>query len=271
MQVGILRTDTVRPEWVPTYGEYPDMFERLLGELDPGLAFASWHVEAGAFPESVDAADAWLITGSKASVYEDQPWIHRLLAFIRDLHAARKPLVGICFGHQAVALALGGEVRKSAKGWGVGLHRHRIRGEPAWFDGGDRSFRILVSHQDQVECPAPESEVLAGSDFCENAVCQIGEHILTFQGHPEFAPGYAREIMDFRRDIIGEDTYRAGMASLAEAPERERLGRWILAFLGRAAPGRAASGRAASGRAAPGRAARSRPQGPAGPGQAASG
>ncbi|HKK23818.1 MAG TPA: gamma-glutamyl-gamma-aminobutyrate hydrolase family protein [Pseudohaliea sp.] len=247
MKLGILRTDTVRPEWAATYGEYPDMFEHLLGDLDPGLAFATWHVEAGEFPGSVDAADAWLITGSKASVYEDQPWIHRLLAFIRELHAARKPLVGICFGHQAVALALGGEVRKSAKGWGVGLHRHRLSGEPSWFDGGDRTFRVLVSHQDQVERPAPGTEVLAGSEFCENAVCQVGDHILTFQGHPEFVPGYAREIMDFRREIIGEDTYQAGMASLAEAPERERLARWILAFLAGATGGGAKAHEAVAG------------------------
>ena len=191
MKLGILRTDTVRPEWARSYGEYPDMFEALLGGLDPSLTFATWHVEAGEFPAGVDDADAWLVTGSKFSVYEDLPWIHRLLAFIRELHEAGKPLVGICFGHQAVAQALGGEVRKSAKGWGVGLHRHAFREEPPWFDGGDRSFRVLVSHQDQVERPAPGTAVLAGSDFCENAVCQVGEHILTFQGHPEFVPGYA--------------------------------------------------------------------------------
>jgi len=241
MKLGILRTDTVRPEWAATYGEYPDMFEALLGSLDPSLTFATWHVEAGEFPASVDEADAWLITGSKFSVYEDLPWIHRLLAFIRELHAAGKPLVGICFGHQAVAQALGGEVRKSAKGWGVGLHRHAFSEEaPAWFDGGERGFRVLVSHQDQVERPAPGTAVLAGSEFCENAVCQIGEHILTFQGHPEFVPGYAEAIMNFRREIIGEDVYEAGMASLAEAPERERIGRWILAFLERATAGDAA-------------------------------
>ncbi|WP_035517532.1 glutamine amidotransferase-related protein [Pseudohaliea rubra] len=237
MKLGILRTDTVRPEWAANYGEYPDMFKALLGALDPSLAFATWHVEAGEFPAGVDEADGWLITGSKFSVYEDRPWIHRLLAFIRELHTARKPLVGICFGHQAVALSLGGEVRKSVKGWGVGLHRHAFRAEPSWFDGGDRTFRVLVSHQDQVQRPAPGSAVLAGSEFCENAVCQVGNHILTLQGHPEFSADYAREIMNFRRGIIGEATYQEGMASLAEAPERERMGRWILAFLGEATGG----------------------------------
>lgn len=234
MKIGILRTDTVRPEWAQRFGEYPDMFQRLLGALDPALDFVTWHVEADEFPATVDAADGWLITGSKSGVYEDKPWIRRLEAFVRELHTARKPLVGICFGHQLVAQALGGVVEKSTKGWGVGLHRHRFRSRPDWFDGTDESFRVLVSHQDQVLSPAPEMEVLAGSDFCNYAVCQVGNHILTFQGHPEFEPGYARLIMDDRRGVLGEDTYRAGMESLAEAPENERLGRWILRFLGAA-------------------------------------
>lgn len=240
MEIGILRTDTVRPAWAARYGQYPDMFERLLRAIDPALAFRSWHVEADAFPARVDDADAWLITGSKSGVYDDRPWIRRLEAFVRELHAARKPLIAICFGHQLVAQALGGEVRKSDRGWGVGLHRHRFRGRPDWFDDGDATFRVLVSHQDQVLRPAPEMAVLAESDFCPYAACQVGEHILTFQGHPEFEPGYVRLIMEDRRAILGEETYRAGMASLAEAPENERLGRAILRFLG-AAGGREAA------------------------------
>lgn len=231
MKLGILRTDTVRSEWAARFGEYPDMFMQLLGGLDPALAFRTYHVVHGEYPEAIDDVDAYLITGSQFSVYDNEPWIHRLGEFVRELHARRKKTIGICFGHQLIAHALGGETRKSQRGWGVGLHRHKVHGSPDWFDGGEAHFRILVSHQDQVERVAPGAKVLAGSDFCENAVCQIGEHILSFQGHPEFVPDYARAIMQLRRDIIGEDKYRAGMASLVEPPETARIGRWMLAFL----------------------------------------
>ena len=78
---------------------------------------------------------------------------------------------------------------------------------------------------------AEGAEVLAGSDFCENAVCQLGDHILTFQGHPEFVPGYSREIMDYRREAIGEETYREGVASLATEPQQARVARWMVNFL----------------------------------------
>lgn len=231
MKLGILRTDTVRPEWSARFGEYPDMFIQLLGRLDPSLEFKVYHVEREEYPADIDEVDAYLITGSKFSVYDDEPWIHRLADFVRELHARRKKTIGICFGHQMIAHALGGETRKSPLGWGVGLHRHSFRREPDWFDGGDAEFRILVSHQDQVERVAPGTEALAGSDFCANAVCQIGDHILSLQGHPEFIPDYAREIMQFRRETIGEDVYRVGMQSLGENPETERIGRWMLAFL----------------------------------------
>ena len=70
MHIGILRTDSVRPEWVPTYGEYPDMFERLLLAEDDALTFTIWNVEAGELPDNVEVADGFLITGSKSSVYD---------------------------------------------------------------------------------------------------------------------------------------------------------------------------------------------------------
>jgi GMP synthase-like glutamine amidotransferase len=231
MKLGILKTDAVRPQWVPDFGEYPDMFMALLGQLDPDLEFVVYDVEQGEYPAAIDEVDAYLITGSKSSVYDDKPWIGVLMDFVRELDQRHKKIVGICFGHQLVAHALGGKTEKSPKGWGVGLHTHRFSEAPAWHDQGDMDFDILVTHQDQVMKTADGSRVLAGSEFCENAVCQVGDHILTFQGHPEFVPAYSREIMEFRRELIGEQAYTAGVASLASDPETQRVARWILDFL----------------------------------------
>jgi GMP synthase-like glutamine amidotransferase len=231
VKLGILKTDAVRDEWVPEFGEYPDMFMRLLGSRAPDLEFAVYDVMLDEYPQQIDEVDAYLITGSKFSVYEDLPWIHRLLDFLRELHARRKKIVGICFGHQAVAQALGGRTEKASAGWGVGLHEHRFSQRPAWFDDGDEAFSILVSHQDQVTELPEAAEVLAGSGFCPNAVLQIGDHILTFQGHPEFVNDYSRAIIDYRWDMIGEETARAGLLSLEDEPETERMARWILEFL----------------------------------------
>lgn len=231
MKLGILKTDTVRPEWVPNFGEYPDMFVALLGRADPSIEFISYDVEAGVFPSDIDEVDAYLITGSKSSVYDDKPWIPPLIEFVRNIAARNKIIIGICFGHQLVAQALGGKTEKSPKGWGVGLHTHTFTETPTWHDGDAPELKILVSHQDQVIENASGARVLAGSEFCENAVCQIGEQILTFQGHPEFIPEYSREIMEFRREQFGEEIYKNGVASLAGEQEGDRVARWVVNFL----------------------------------------
>jgi GMP synthase-like glutamine amidotransferase len=231
MKIGILKTDAVRPEWVPEFGEYPDMFIHLLGSRDPSVEFVVYDVMLEEYPDDLDDVDAYLITGSKFSVYEDLPWIHRLLDFIRELHARRKPIVGICFGHQAVAQALGGRTAKADVGWGVGLHHHRFTRQPDWFDGGEETFPVLVSHQDQVIENAVGAQTLASSEFCPNAVCQLGEHILTFQGHPEFVNDYSRAIINYRRDQIGEEVAAEGLESLTCLPATDRMADWILSFL----------------------------------------
>jgi GMP synthase-like glutamine amidotransferase len=181
---------------------------------------------------TVDDCDAYLITGSRHGIYEDLPWIPPCSSSFASCTSKRKKLVGICFGHQAVAQALGGRTEKAAVGWGVGLHRHRFQDNPQpGLTAAIPEFRVLVTHQDQVVANARGAQVLAGSDFCPNAVCQLGDHILTFQGHPEFVNGYSRAIMDFRREILGEDVYQAGDRVPEEQPEVERMAGWILRFL----------------------------------------
>ncbi|WP_439106546.1 glutamine amidotransferase-related protein [Congregibacter sp.] len=231
MKLGILKTDAVREEWVGSFGEYPDMFMSLLGTRDPSMEFVVYDVRLGEYPTDIDEVDGYLITGSRHSVYDELPWIAPLMSFVQELDARRKKLVGICFGHQLIAHALGGRTEKASVGWGVGIHHHRFSERPAWFDDGDLEFPILVTHQDQVTVNATGAKVLASSDFCPNAVCQIGEHILTLQGHPEFVNEYSRAIMEFRREIITEPVYQSGIASLSEEAATDRMAMWILEFL----------------------------------------
>ena len=132
MHIGILKTDAVRPEWVPAFGEYPDMFERLVRGADSSAGFTTWDVEAGIHPSEgeIDSVDGFIITGSKSSVYDDKSWIRDLEGLIQTLHAKRKKMVGICFGHQIIAKALGGLVSKSEKGWGVGINVYDLTDLP---------------------------------------------------------------------------------------------------------------------------------------------
>lgn len=234
MRIGLLQCDDVAPELREAHGNYPEMFAALFHLVDPTLEFRVWRCMDGEIPDDVEAADAWMTTGSKFGVNDGLPWIGELEDFVRKLWAAGKPLVGICFGHQLMAKALGGEVVKSSKGWGVGVSFNRVEERADWMTPWQPGLDLVVSHQDQVERLPPDSRVLAGSDFCPFYLLRIGEVFLGIQGHPEFNKAYSRDLMVLRRELVGDERVREGMASLSASVDDILMVDWILAFIRRA-------------------------------------
>ncbi|MDN3521607.1 glutamine amidotransferase-related protein [Halomonas ramblicola] len=238
MVIGLLQCDDVAPELQGRHGNYPAMFEALFHRVDPSLAFRVWRCLDGEIPDDIEAVDAWMTTGSKFGVNDDLAWVAELEAFVRELWAADKPLVGICFGHQLIARALGGEVTKSARGWGVGMSFNRVEARADWMRPWQPGLDLLVSHQDQVEHPPPGARVLGGSDFCPVYLMQVGEAFLGVQGHPEFTREYSRELMALRAGQVGEHRVREGLASLSAPVDDLVMVRWILSFLRSRSPRR---------------------------------
>jgi GMP synthase-like glutamine amidotransferase len=234
MRIGLLQCDDVAPELRVTHGNYPEMFRALFHRVEPDLAFRVWRCLDGEIPDDIEAVDAWLTTGSKFGVNDGLAWIDDLEAFVRRLWKAGKPLVGICFGHQLIARALGGEVAKSEKGWGVGLSFNRVDERADWMAPWQPGLDLLVSHQDQVERLPQGARVLGGSDFCPAYLMQVGEHFLGVQGHPEFTKAYSRDLMALRADLVGARRVREGQASLSAPVDDALMVRWILAFMRRA-------------------------------------
>ena len=230
-RLGLLLCDHVMPDLQPQFGDYPEMFQNLFGEVVPDLHYKVYDLTAMEFPASLQECDAWLFTGSKWSVYEDEPWIHRARELALRLHQEEKPLIGICFGHQLIAEALGGKVAKSESGWGVGVHKAQILQEQTWMMPGLEELKLLVSHQDQVVKLPAGAQRLAGHEFCPNDILQIGNTTLTFQGHPEFTSGYSKALMEKRQQILGEKVFSTGMQSLQSEPDKLEAAEWILTFL----------------------------------------
>ena len=222
MKLAILETGTPPEPLIARFGRYPAMFENLLG---PNFDYATFDVASGEMP---DEADAYLVTGSPAGVYERLPWIGELIDFLRK-KKGRAKLVGICFGHQIMAEAFGGHVEKSAKGWGVGLHTYPIVGRESWMDDA-HSVAIPASHQDQVVQQPPNTEVIASSLFTPYAALAWRDQpAISFQFHPEFAPDYARALIEARRDRLPDSD--AALASLDAPNDNARVGAWIRRFL----------------------------------------
>lgn len=225
MKLAILEVGTPPAPLVYRFGRYPAMFERLLGE---GFDYASFDVAAGELPIDPAGHDNWLITGSPAGVYEPLPWIGGLIMFLRSLPRSAK-LVGICFGHQIMAEAYGGHVEKSDKGWGVGLHNYPIVQREPWMDDCP-IVSAPASHQDQVVLQPPNTELLASSVFTPYAgLAWRDRPAVSFQFHPEFAPDYARALIEARRDQLPDAD--AAIASLDRPNDNGRVGEWIRRFL----------------------------------------
>ena len=224
MKLAILETGRPPEDLISRFGGYPGMLARMLG---PEFDLDVYDVQAGQLP-SLDAGhDAYLITGSPAGVYDPLPWIGELLNFIRS--ASDKKMVGICFGHQAMAEALGGRVEKSDRGWGIGLHRYAIQHREPWMDG-EREISVPVSHQDQVIVQPPNTRVIASSDFTPHAALAWTDRpAISFQFHPEFAPDYAKALIAARYDRLPDPD--GAIASLDEPDDRSRVADWIRRFL----------------------------------------
>jgi len=233
MRIGILKTDSVREEFQHEFGDYPVMFRAVLmaNADDVPIEFRDYDVQRGEYPASIDECDAYLITGSRESAYDDQPWIHRLAQFVQELDAARHTLVGICFGHQLIAHVLGGETRAAETGWAVGVQETQVLSPAEWMLPYRERFGLLSSHKDQVVRLPERAEVFASTPFCPNSGFTIGDHILTFQGHPEFSKGYSRALIELRRELLGEPGYSSGVESLGKPVHQSMVGRWIINFI----------------------------------------
>lgn len=233
MRIGVLKADSVLPDLAVRHGEYPDMFRSVLVAADPTAEVISFDAENGELPEDADACDGYVITGSRRSVYEPVPWIEGLAAWIRAAERARTPLVGVCFGHQLVAQALGGRTEKADRGWTIGVQTYSLD-RPLRGSDDRRSLRLIHSHQDQVTALPPRAERIGGNAACPIALYGIGDHVLCVQGHPEFSPEYARDLYAKRRAVFGEKTYGDAVASLEGENDRFDFGRGMIDFIRRA-------------------------------------
>ncbi|WP_395543293.1 type 1 glutamine amidotransferase [Neotabrizicola sp. sgz301269] len=220
MLIGILQTGESPDALRPALGDYPDFFETLLA--DRGLTFRRYRVMSMDFPASIHDCDGWLITGSRFGAYEDHPFIKPLEEFIRAAYAGHVPVVGICFGHQIIAQAMGGKVEKFSGGWSVG---------PTEYDFGGQKITLNAWHQDQVTQKPEAATRIASTDFCQNAALLYDDRMFTVQPHPEFTADFVQGLIDKRgRGLVPDATLDAAVARIDTPLDRAPMADRIAAF-----------------------------------------
>jgi GMP synthase-like glutamine amidotransferase len=232
MKLTIIETGLVPEPIRGDFEDYPAMFRRMFSAIDPDMTFETISVIKGESLPDPASLGAVLLTGSASGVYDDLPWIAPLLEFIRAAAGARVPQIGICFGHQALAEALGGKVIKSPKGFAAGRHTYDVLacpGLPA--DTCPKTISIAASHQDQVVALPPGAEVIAKSDFTPFAGLYYADNpAMSFQCHPEFSDAFSAALYRSRRERLGAATDPA-VESLQIADDNQLVARWIAGFL----------------------------------------
>ena len=231
MKIGILNADTVELPGASEFGQYPEMFAKIFWAIDETIQFEKYEVQFDQYPKEINDCDAYLITGSKASAYSEESWVNKLKEFIQILHQNKTKLIGICFGHQIIAEALGGTVKNSSKGWHVGVDSISLFKQEFNFNYQDSEFNLIFSHQDEVIKLPENAKLIAGSTICPNAMFVIDDNILCTQGHIELHKDFARLIYDFRKNQIGDAKYTSACETLIDETDELAVVKILLEFL----------------------------------------
>lgn len=231
-RVNILMCDTFPgrlPAFIPNYESlFMDLFAAV-GEQVNYKIYQTWQ---GELPDALHPEELYLIPGSLDSAYDNKPWIVALLQWVEKAHARGVKMMGVCFGHQVIARALGGEVRAYDGGFGVGVRTSRVLDESmkAYFTG--QEMRLLYSHHDQVMTLPPGATLCATSDFCRNESFRMGRQVITFQGHPEFTVAYSRHLLTNCSDDVELSVRNAALQSLDTlVPQGAEAARFALNLL----------------------------------------
>jgi GMP synthase (glutamine-hydrolysing) len=220
MKIGILQTGHAPDEMLAASGDIAPYFERMLDGF--GFTFATYSVVDMEFPAAINDCDGWIITGSKHGAYEDHAFIPPLEILIRDVYAADIPLVGICFGHQIIAQALGGKVEKFTDGWAIGNTDYDWNGE---------TISLNAWHQDQVVQRPADATVYASNAFCENAALVYGNRVFTTQPHPEYGSDFIGGLVTHRgKGVVPDSQIATAKNKLTKPDDNPRIAAQIARF-----------------------------------------
>lgn len=219
-KLGILQCGNSPEKIIEQYGPYDGLFKTLLGP--DSFDYQTFAVVDGVFPTSIDTADAWLITGSKHGVYEPLPWIAPLEEFVRTAYAAKKPMVGICFGHQMLAQALGGRVEKFSGGWIAGTREYKLDAQT-----GATVAVLNAWHQDQVVELPKNARALGSSKGCQYAAIAFSENTVSLQPHPEFENDYVELLLKERGDALPAKDLQAASSSIGQNLTNKSIANWL--------------------------------------------
>jgi len=231
MNICLLKCGSIYESFKNRFVDYDIMFINSFRESAVDINFEVFEVHKDIYPSNLTKYDGFLSSGSLSSVYHNDPWITKYQKFIVELFQKKQKHVGICFGHQMIAHALGGKVEKAKQGWGMGIKRATIKKYTSWMDGFlNDGFNLIVSHQDQVVKLPENSTILAGNDHCPFSMFTVTKYFLGIQAHPEFTKDYHLATIDLRSKKVDPLIIKNAKKTLSQPTDEKLIIHWIENF-----------------------------------------
>jgi GMP synthase-like glutamine amidotransferase len=235
MHLAVLMTNTDESAFAAAHPKDGDKFAQMIQAVRPDWRVTSFDVKDGIFPVNPKAFDGVMITGSPASVHDGEAWIAQLERLIRDLYDAKTPMFGACFGHQAIAKALGGQVTQNPGGWVFGLAETDVVERPVWAKDLPGTLRQYAAHVEQVTVLPEGAAVLLRSDACPAAGFAIGTHVYTTQNHPEMTHDFIHALVEEYADKLDSNVVKTARKSLEQQAHTKAYAESIARFFEQAA------------------------------------
>lgn len=231
LKLGLLQVNHDRS--VEVGDAFPDdshRFRDLFDAQDQRFSYRVYMTIGGEVPADVNEQDAYLITGSPLSVLDELAFLSPLYEFIRACDAAQKPLLGACFGHQAIAVALGGSVAR--QDWNIGIDHVEMTAKLPWMVPDAPALDLYQFHHDAVVALPDGCTAYAQSRACPIAGFAKGAHIFTTQAHPEFTDPFMRCVLDATKPHLTAAEIAAAEASLTGTAQGHVFADWATRFFG---------------------------------------
>ena len=230
-RVDVLLMNTDRSAFAQRHPDDARKVITALQAIRPDWAYRAWAARDGELPPDTLAADAWVLTGSVASVTQPEPWMERTADALRQRHAAGRTLVGLCFGHQLIAQALGGAVVRSPGGFRLGVADTALAVQEPWMDPPLPSLSLFAAHEDQVQQPPPGARVLGGNAFCPVGAYAIGQHVLCTQYHPELTRPFMRDLLASFGHKFGAQVVARATTEIEQPVDATLFMQWVARFI----------------------------------------
>lgn len=230
-RIAVLLTNTDDSAFARRHPDDARKVVALLQPVRPDWRFECFDAKAGALPPAPARFDAEVITGSIASVNDPAPWIDALAARIARLHAERRTMVGLCFGHQLIARVLGGRVGPNPGGLRVGVAETRFGPPEPWMRPPLDMLALFAAHEEQVLDPPPGARVLGTSPHCPVASLAIDAHVFTTQYHPELRSPFVREMIDAFAPEFGPQVVARALGEIGRPVDADVFAQWIAHFV----------------------------------------